>query len=97
MRLTNNRKQKCVEIFNRLDDHIPLRNYVAEVLRDLEARGIFYRPGVSFTESQVVSTRNLRSFHYEIALAFERLYDPEPLPPPAKKASKHKNIARSLS
>jgi hypothetical protein len=80
MTLTNARKLKCIEIFNRIDDHIPFRNFAPEVLKDLEEKGIEYHPGVPYNESQVYMTRNRRSFHVPIAEAFERLYAPKAQP-----------------
>ena len=74
MTLTNARKLKCIEIFNRIDERIPPRNFAPEVLNNLKEQGIEYQPGVPYTEQQVYQTRNRRSFHLPIAEAFDRLY-----------------------
>jgi hypothetical protein len=92
MTLTNARKLKCIEIFNRIDDHIPFRNYAPEVLKDLDDQGIEYRPGIPYNETQVYQTRNRRSFHLPIAEAFERLYSPKPKPTIISLAKRHKLV-----
>jgi hypothetical protein len=92
MTLTNARKLKCIEIFNRIDNHIPFRNYAPEVLKELDNLGIEYRPGVPYTEQQVYQTRNRRSFHLPIAEAFDRLYTPKPKPPIKSLAKRQKMV-----
>lgn len=75
-------KEATISIINRIDRYIPISGFVNEVKNVLEERGILCRTtGKFFNKNQILYTRQLRSYHLQIAQVFEELYDPNYVPP----------------